>query len=82
MVLMVIGFRVVVRAAPNGECELHLTLATGASFCDIDIDDVALGRHICEAIRTVFIVARDTFKSLQVQEEVVVWRRFCFGWAD
>lgn len=62
MVLMVTGLRVV-GVAPKGECELQRGLTTGLSLCEANIgDDDTLGRHICEAIREVFIVARDILK--------------------
>jgi hypothetical protein len=63
----------VVSVAPRGECELHRALTTGANFCgaDIDVDDI-LGRHIREAIRSLFIVARDPIDILQIQEGVMV----------
>ena len=71
MVLMVTGLRVV-GVAPKGECELQRALTTGNSLCDADIDDSGLGRHICEAIRSVFIVARDTLAEVQHLAGLVV----------
>ena len=80
MVLMVTGFRVV-SVAPRGECELHRVLMKGTNFCDADIDvEDILGRHIREAIRSLFIVARDPIDILQVQEGVVIrGRKFLCG---
>ena len=68
---MVTGFRAV-NVVPIGECELQRALTTGISLCDTDNDDKdILGRHVCEAIRKVFIVARDTINVVEVQKGVV-----------
>lgn len=59
---MVTGLRVV-SGVPKGECELQRALTAGINLCEADIDDDnILGRHICETIRGVFIVARDIVK--------------------
>jgi hypothetical protein len=72
MVLMVTGLRVV-DVAPKGECELQRALTTGINFFEVDIDDgVIMGRHTCEAIRSVFIVARDISADVQRWERLVV----------
>ena len=66
MVLMVTGFRVV-SVVPRGECELQRAVVMGISLCDADTDgESVLSRHICEAIRKVFIVARDTINVVGV----------------
>ena len=73
MVLIVTGFRVVVSAAPRGECELHRAGTIGISLRGTDLDDEDnLGRQICEAIRGMFMVARDSINVLQIPKEVVV----------
>lgn len=73
MVLIVTGFRVVVSAAPKGECELHRmgTISICLRTVGLD-DDVKFDRQIGEAIREMFMMARDCIKILQAQKKAVV----------
>lgn len=61
---MVTGF-LVVSVVPKGECELQRMLKVGIGLRDTreEVED-KVGRHDCEAIRKVFIVARDTINVL------------------
>lgn len=60
---MVTGLRVV-GVAPKGECELQRALTIGINRLERDVDDGDKpGRHICEAVRSVFIVARDIIEA-------------------
>lgn len=69
---MVTGFRVL-SVAPKGECELQRALNTYIGLCKADNDDDStLGRHVCGAMRRVFIVAFDVAEVLQHKEGEVV----------
>jgi hypothetical protein len=53
---MVTDLRALESEAPRGECELHLTCATGSGHdCDVDVE-ICVARR---GVRSVFVRARD-----------------------